>query len=114
MEPGDVEAVLGFVHPELAWSPGDEAPEAGQFTGRDGFAAFITSWSETFDEFRLVPEQTTVVGDSVIVEVRQSGRGAGSGIELDIRTVHVWTIRDGQAVAWSAYRNREEALAAFR
>jgi ketosteroid isomerase-like protein len=110
---GDVESVLGLVHPEMAWSPGEEAPEAGRFTGRDGFAAFITSWSESFDEFRLEPEEMTAVGDCVIVVLRQSGRGAGSGIELDIRTVHVWTIRDGQAVAWAGYRNREQALAAI-
>ena len=43
-----------------------------------------------------------------------AGRGRGSGVELDVNTVHVWTVRGGAAVAWTAYRNREDALRALR
>ena len=110
---GEVRAVLDLVHPEIEWQPGEDSPEAGVFTGRDGFKAFITSWSDSFDEFRLEPEEMTVARDSIVVVLRQSGRGRGSGVELDIRTVHVWTIRDGMAVAWAAYRNRDAALSAI-
>jgi ketosteroid isomerase-like protein len=106
------ELIGDMVHPEIRWSPGRDAPEAGDFIGRDGFVEFVSSWSESFDGFHLEPEQMTVAGDSVIVTVRQSGRGRGSGVQLDIKTVHVWTISDGLAVAWAAYRNRREALAA--
>jgi ketosteroid isomerase-like protein len=110
---GEIEAVVALVDPEIEWSPGEDAPEAGRFTGRDGFTAFIASWSQSFDDFRLEPEEITVAGDRAIVELRQSGRGRGSGVELDIRTVHVWTIRDGIAVEWEAYRNRDQALRAI-
>ena len=111
---GELGIVLGLVDPEIEWAPGEESPEAGVFTGRDGFAEFVKSWAESFDEFRLEPERITAEGDHAIVLLRQSGRGRGSGIELDIRTVHVWTIRDGVAVAWAAYRNPEDARDAMR
>ena len=111
---GELGAVLELMDPEIEWAPGVESPEAGVFTGRDGLAAFVKSWAESFDDFRLEPEEVTVEGDRAIVLLRQSGRGRGSGIELDIRTVHVWTIRDGVAVAWAAYRSRKDALDAIR
>lgn len=110
---GDVAAVLDLVHPDIEWSPGADSPEAGASTGRNRFEAFIRSWSESFDELRLEPEGMTVAGDSVIVVLRQSGRGRGSGVELDVRIAHVWRIRDGMAVEWSSYRNRDEALSAI-
>ena len=111
---GEVEGVFDLVHPEIEWSPGDDSPEAGSFKGREGFVSFVGSWAESFDEFRLEPQDMTVEGDHVVVVVRQSGRGRGSGIELDIGTVHVWELRDGLAVAWAAYRNRRDALDAVR
>ena len=110
---GELGAVLELMDPEIEWAPGAESPEAGVFTGRDGLAAFVKSWAESFDDFRLEPEEVTVDGDRAIVLLRQSGRGRGSHIELDIKTVHVWTIRDGVAVAWAAYRNRKDALDAI-
>jgi ketosteroid isomerase-like protein len=107
------EAAFDLLAPDIEWQPGAYTPEAGRFTGREGFVGFVASWHESFDEFRLEPQEMTVVGDQVIVLLRQSGRGRGSGVELDITTVHVWTIRDGVAVAWAAYPNRPEALAAI-
>jgi uncharacterized protein len=110
---GAVESVHELLDPDIEWQPGRDDPQGGTFTGRAEFETFISSWSESFDEFRLQPEEMSVAGDSVIVVVRQSGRGRSSGVALDIRTVHMWTIRDGVAVAWSAHRSRAEALAAL-
>jgi uncharacterized protein len=110
---GAVESVHELLDPDIEWQPGQDDPQGGTFTGRAEFETFISSWSESFDEFRLQPEEMSVAGDSVIVVVRQSGRGRSSGVALDIRTVHMWTIRDGVAVAWSAHRSRAEALAAL-
>ena len=107
------EAAFDLLAPDIEWQPGAYAPEAGRFTGREGFVGFVGSWRESFDPFRLEPQEMTVVGDRLIVLLRQSGRGRGSGVELDITTVHVWTIRDGLAVGWAAYPNRPEALAAI-
>jgi uncharacterized protein len=110
---GEVESVMELIDPDIEWQPGPEDPQSGVFTGRAEFERFLRSWNESFDEFRLEPEEMTVAGESVIVVVRQSGRGHRSGVALGVRTVHMWTIRDGIAVAWSAHRNRAEALAAI-
>jgi ketosteroid isomerase-like protein len=46
----------------------------------------------------------------VIVVGRQHGRGHGSGIELETRVIHVWTIRDGKGVGWWSPRTLDEAV----
>jgi ketosteroid isomerase-like protein len=99
--------------PELEWHPGFQSPEGGVHHGADGFRRFIDSWMESFDEFRIQPELLVQAGDRVVVVARQTGRGHGSGIELEARVVHVWTIREGRAIGWWGPRNLDEALAAL-
>lgn len=111
---GDVGAVLELVHPDIEWRPGADALEAGENRGRDGFRGFLESWLESFEDLSIVPEELLVEGDCVVAMVHQRGRGRGSGVEIDVRTAHVWRIRDGRAVGWYAYRNREDALAGIR
>ena len=110
---GDLGKVLELVDPDIEWRPGEDAPEPGEATGREGFRRFIESWTESFEELQIEPREVVVAGDHVVVVVvDQRGRGRGSGIELDITTVHVWRIRAGRAVGGYAFRTREEALAA--
>jgi uncharacterized protein len=111
---GDVDAVLELVHPDIEWQPGEDAPEAGENQGIEGFRGFIESWLDSFEELRIVPEELLVEGDCVVATVRQRGRGRGSGVELDVVTAHAWRIRDGRAVGWYGYRNRGAALAGLR
>jgi ketosteroid isomerase-like protein len=54
---GAVESVLELLDPEIEWQPGQEDPQSGVFTGRDGFERFLRSWRESFDEFRLEPDR---------------------------------------------------------
>ena len=104
---GDVGACWSWSIPTSNGGPGADAPEAGENRGRDGFRGFIESWLESFEDLSIVPEELLVEGDCVVAMVRQRGRGRGSGVEVDVLTAHVWRIRDGRAVGWYAYRNRE-------
>jgi hypothetical protein len=110
---GEFGAVLELVDPEIEWQPGFGALEAGEHRGAEGFQEFVESWLESFDDFHIEPELLVQEGDRVIVVGRQHGRGHGSGIELETRVVHVWTIRDGRAVGWWSPRTVDEALAAL-
>jgi len=48
----------------------------------------------------------------VVVLYRAVGRGKGSGIDLETRFGHVWTVREGRAVRWEILRTPAEALEA--
>jgi ketosteroid isomerase-like protein len=108
---GDLSEVSALLDPEIEWQEDPGSPEAGEHRGRESFERFLHSWLESFDEFRVEPEEIIEHEDRLIALVRQSERGRSSGVEITIRIAHVWTIHDGRAVGWKSYPNREDALA---
>ena len=109
-ESGVLEELLA---PEIEWEPGPRALEAGVHHGAEGFQGFVDSWIESFDDFHIEPELLIQAGDRVIVVARQHGRGQGSGIELEVRVVHVWTVVGGKATRWWGPGSLDEALEAL-
>ena len=43
-----------------------------------------------------------------------AAKGKGSGIEVEARYAHVWTMRDGKGVRVDAYADRDAALEALQ
>ena len=107
---GDLSVVLDLLHPDIEWHEPGDSPEAGTHHGRDSFERFFRSWIDSFDEFRVVPEKVVERGNDLVAVVRQSGRGRASGVEIEIRLAHVWTIEDGRAVRWEAVPSPAQAL----
>ena len=50
----------------------------------------------------------------LIAVVRQTGKGRSSGLQVDARLAHVWTVEAGRAVRWEAVANPEDALGEAR
>lgn len=107
---GDLSLVLELLDAEIEWHEPAPSPDAGSHTGRESFERFFRGWLESFDGFRVEPEQVVARGDKLIAIVHQSGRGRSSGVEVDAHLAHVWTIRDGRAVRWEAVADPDEAL----
>jgi ketosteroid isomerase-like protein len=55
-------------------------------------------------------EEFRHAGDRIVAFVRVYGRGSGSSIDVEMENAHVWTMRDGQALAIRAYSDRERAM----
>ncbi len=108
---GDLSEVHALLHPDIEWQEDVSAPEAGVHHGRDTFETFLRSWLESFDDFRIEPEEIVEDDDRLIALVHQSGTGRASGVEVEVRIAHVWTVLDGRAVRWQSYPSREAALA---
>jgi ketosteroid isomerase-like protein len=107
---GDLTLVLELLDPDLEWHEPGDSPEAGTHHGRDSFERFFRSWIESFDEFRVEPERVVQRGNDLVAVVQQSGRGRASGVEIEIRLAHIWTVEDGRAVRWEAVANPDDAL----
>jgi uncharacterized protein len=108
---GDLSGVHALLHPDIEWEEEGSSPEAGVHRGRDTFETFLRSWLDSFDDFRIEPEQIVEDDDRLIALVHQSGTGRTSGVEVEARIAHVWTVADGRAVRWQSYPSREAALA---
>ncbi len=109
---GGMDAVLGRLHPKVELYPAPDFPGPEVYRGHEGFVAWLEQFGETFEDFRIEPDEFTSVGDQVLVPVRIGGRGKGSGADVEMRRFQVWTLRDGKVVRVDAYQAKAEALEA--
>ena len=86
---------------------------AAVFKGPDAFRDVMGELDESFEEISVEAEEISEAPEGeIVVVLRISGRGRGSGIELDNRIGHVWTFRDDKAVRMVAYEEPADALRA--
>lgn len=91
----------------------DAYPEGAQvFRGREGLTRWVASTKEIWDEWRFEPERFLDAGEQVVAFVRVLARGGSSGVTLDRKTAHVWTLRDRRVTRCEVYLDRSEALEA--
>jgi uncharacterized protein len=108
---GDLSAVLELLDPKIEWHEPAPSPDAGSHRGRGSFERFVRGWIESFDDFRIEPEQVVERNGRLIVVVRQRGKGRTSGAEVEARLAHLWNIKAGKAVRWEAMADVDKALA---
>jgi ketosteroid isomerase-like protein len=82
-------------------------------TGKQAVRAFFETVMEPWEEVRREPEEIIDLGgDRVLVLFHTTGRGKGSGIEVDARGGDLLTISEGRLARWIAYPDRTQAIAA--
>ena len=85
----DFDAAIEIVHPDVVFvPPGGQSPLLG--------ANSLRAWMEpdAIEEQRIEPREFRVKGDKVLVRQHTWGRGAGSGIEVEVDMWVVWTLND--------------------
>src|SRR4051794_4914691 len=86
----EFDASLEFMHPEIEWHRGTVSVEGGVLRGRDQVRALMTP--DVFERQNLVVERVHVNRDKILVEAVFQVRARSSGIELEDRSYHVWTV----------------------
>jgi uncharacterized protein len=107
---GDLSVVLDLLDPDIEWHEPSPSPEGGTHRGRDAFERFLRGSLESFDGFRVEPERVVERGNELFSIARQTGTERSSGLEVETRLAHVWTVTDGKAVRWEAIADPEAAL----
>jgi ketosteroid isomerase-like protein len=106
----DFDAAVKDFHPQVDWV----LPEHQSFDSCRGPAQIIRFWDgldDTFDELRLLPQETVDCGDRVAVRLRHYALGKGSGLQMDEELYHqVTTFEDGLMVRIQYVTSWEEAL----
>ena len=103
----DWEAALGLLDPAVEWSPTE-----GTFHGHEGVISSLAEWIEPWEEHQVEAEEFTEAGDQVLAVVHLTGRGAGSGMEVDQRFFQIYTVRSGKITRMVEFVTRDEALEA--
>jgi len=85
---------------------------AGSYHGHDGVKELLNTYLEAFDGLHVEPEEFFDGDDRIVVFIRETARGRGRGVEVEIRIVHLVTMRGGKAVRLEYFPEREKALEA--
>ncbi|MCP3733029.1 nuclear transport factor 2 family protein [Sphingomonas sp. MG17] len=100
---GDVAGVLGRMSPDIVWCEAENFPYAdgNPYRGPEAIAAgvFARCGSE-WDGFTVLPEELLDAGDRVVMLGRYAGTYLATGKAMNPQVVHLWTVRDGKAVAF--------------
>lgn len=100
------ESARSLIDPEVEYVNPPDAVETGTRHGRKAFGRI----RDVYDEVKVEPEELIDAGgDEVVVIARITGRGHGSGVEIDRRQGYVWTIRDGKGVRFRWFNDPEQA-----
>jgi ketosteroid isomerase-like protein len=107
---GDLEAAMELIDPDVVVRDRPETPDPRTYRGHEGVVEALASSDESFEEFELQPQRWVAEGEHVMIELRMSGRGRGSGVPVEEMIAHLWTVRDGKLVALQVYSDPDDAL----
>lgn len=109
---GDVPTFAGLLHPDIVWNEAENYPYDGgnPYIGPDAvlegvIGRVVTEW----DDFAATPESMISQGNRVAVMGRYTGTFIATGTPMDAQFVHVWTIENGQAIAFQQYADTWQA-----
>jgi ketosteroid isomerase-like protein len=105
----DFDAGFALLGDGFEWHEPEQALLGGTYSGFDEIRERIEMQLEVFDEFTIEPEEFQEHGDRVAVPVRQRARGRTSGVEVEIRIGHLWTVREGKVLRLDVFPAREDA-----
>jgi ketosteroid isomerase-like protein len=107
---GDVDALVGLCDAAFRLDMSDRVLNPAVYEGHDGIKRFYAEVRDVWASYTWEPEELIESGDQVVALLRSSGRGRGSGIEIERRTAMVWTVRGNRATSLRFFRDREAAL----
>jgi hypothetical protein len=86
---GYFDTAMEIAHPEIEFV---SAGAQGSYKGADA----VRAWAEpdAFEEQQIEPLEFRISGNKVLVRQITKARGAGSGIELELENLAVWTFDD--------------------
>ena len=97
----------------MEWGWSDEFPGLqGVWRDPETRNSRLREWLSPWEDWRCEAEEFVTAGEFVVVLTRYTGQGKESGVAVDTRGAHLWTMRSGKAVRLEVFSSRSRALAA--
>jgi uncharacterized protein len=109
---GDIEGLIETVEPQIRWDLSERVFNPRVYEGHDGIRRLVEEIDEVWEQFRLEPLEFIDAGDKVVVSHLVRGRGKGSGVDVELPSTTVYTLRNGKLIETRMYREHAEALEA--
>jgi ketosteroid isomerase-like protein/GNAT superfamily N-acetyltransferase len=108
----DFDTFFDLLHDDVELREEFLAPDAAVYRGHDGVREWLRRSGEVMSDFRFEPQRFMRLEDSVVIPVRISARGSGSGAEVSADVVHMGQLRDGKVSLLAAYPDLQSAVEA--
>lgn len=96
-------------HPTQSSTSPTSIPTGGWSEAWNGCGQIAANWP--WGELHFEPERFfDTDGERVLVFIRATATGVGSGVPVQRRTAHECTFRDGRLVRFKVYADRKKAL----
>ena len=110
---GDMDALVALCDKEFGLDMSDRVFNPAVYEGHDGIRRFYSEVRDVWESYVWEPEQLIEAGPDVVALLVSTGRGRGSGVEVERETAIVWSVREGRATRMRFFRHRDEALKAL-
>jgi ketosteroid isomerase-like protein len=101
---GALDAYAPDVEIDVSVRPGGRV-----YRGRGGVIEAFRVWRGTFKDWEGAVEEVVGARDRVLLVLRESGRGKGSGVKVEQQTFFVYTLRGGMIAHATVLMDEEEA-----
>jgi ketosteroid isomerase-like protein len=109
---GDVEGIIEMSEPDMRWDMSERVFNPRVYEGHDGIRGLFEDIDEIWEDFRLKPLEFIDAGDKVVVPHLVRGRGKGGGVDVELPSTSVYTLRNGKIVEAHMFRDHRAALEA--
>jgi uncharacterized protein len=101
----DMDGVLGDMSENIEWHQAQGLPHGGLYRGLDEVKrnVFDPLDEEWWDEFSADPAEFLDAGNDVVVVGRYRGTAKGTGKQLDVPFVHIWTLEGDKAIRFRQF-----------
>jgi uncharacterized protein len=109
---GDEPALLAHAAPDIVITQFPEQVDVRDYHGHEGLRQVMAEWTGSWDDWSIEILGAREVGELVVANARQRGRGTVSGAPMDAEAIFVFTVRDGLIARWQMFLSEEQALRA--
>jgi ketosteroid isomerase-like protein len=96
--------------PEIEWHLRADLPDSRTLRGHEQVKQMFVDWTEAFEDLQTEPVEISEVADRTIAVIHLHGRIKGSGQEVDMDEIWVYTWRGEKVIEIREYRTKDEAL----
>jgi len=109
---GDFVAGLTDLAPDAAFVVRHPFPEAVETAGWEGIREYMRRFLDNWESYAVEARDLRAVGDIVVADAVQRGKGKASGIDMEQRFFMLFTFQGGKIVRIESILERDKALEA--
>ena len=110
---GEWEEAMAAFDPDVVYDISHYSAGGDVFHGLDGIRKGFREWVGSWEDYRVEVVDVIDAGDDkVVLMTRQTGKGRGSGVPVEVTNATVNTLRNGKVVRMDVYPSPAEALRA--